>query len=360
LDLAKTTTYRIGRQYAISILLILFVAVLCFLTQDLIGYKSVALILLVAVSINAILFDIAPVVLSAFLSAVVWNFFFIPPVLTFHIGSTEDGLLFFMYFVIASIHAVLTYKIRQVEKKERDEEEKIKTIKLYNTLLNSLSHELRTPVSTILGAVDTLKESRDRLSDANQAELLSQIDIASIRLNRQVENLLNMSRLESSMLKLNLNWCDLNDLVNSTVHKLEAYSTHHHIVFGANDRLPLFKIDAGLIEQVVHNILYNALLYTPPSTTVTVTLGYEHEACVIRIADNGPGIAHADQQFVFDKFFRVAHTRSGGSGLGLSIAKGFVEAHNGSIQLLNGAEPGAHFVVTLPVETSFVANLKNE
>ena len=88
--------------------------------------------------------------------------------MTFHIGTPEDGLLFLMYFVIASINAVLSYKIREVEKKERDKEEKINTIKLYNTLLNSLSHELKTPISTIIGAVDTIKEHKEKLSTSNQ------------------------------------------------------------------------------------------------------------------------------------------------------------------------------------------------
>lgn len=104
--------------------------VLCFLFVDIIGYRAVALILLLVMSLNAILFDIYPVILSALLSALIWNFFFIPPTLTFHIGSPEDALMFLMYFVIASINAVLTYKIRENEKKQRDEVEKANAIKL--------------------------------------------------------------------------------------------------------------------------------------------------------------------------------------------------------------------------------------
>lgn len=116
--------------------------------------------------------------------------------------------MFLLYFFIALVNAVLTFKIRKEEKKARHKEEKEHTIKLYNTLLNSLSHELRTPISTIIGAVDTLKDQKEKISSNNQIELLNQIDTASMRLNRQVENLLNMSRLEWGMLKLNLSWCD--------------------------------------------------------------------------------------------------------------------------------------------------------
>lgn len=335
-------------------------AIPCYFSADFIGYKTVALILLLVVSINAILFDIFPVVLSALLSALIWNFFFIPPILTFHIDNAEDGLMFLMYFVIASINAVLTYKIRQVERKERDEEEKLKTIKLYNTLLNSLSHELRTPVSTIIGAVDTLKEAKDKLSPDQQSELLSQMELASTRLNRQVENLLNMSRLESGMLKLHWDWCDLNELIFSIIQKLSPTNGTHQILFGGNESLPLFKMDMGLMEQVLHNIIYNATQYTPENSIITITASHLSDQCVITISDNGKGFPESEIPFVFDKFYRLPQTKSGGSGLGLSIAKGFVEAHNGTISLENRKEGGAVFTITIPAETSFMNNLKNE
>lgn len=358
LDLLRTRKYSKKNQYMISTMLIVLTAVLCFFSVDFIGYRAIALILLLVVSVNAILFDIFPVMLSALLSAIIWNFFFIPPILTFHIGTPEDALMFLMYFVIASINAVLTYKIREVERKERDEEEKLKTIKLYNTLLNSLSHELRTPVSAIIGAVDTLKESKDKLSPTNQLELLSQIDIASIRLNKQIENLLNMSRLESGMLKLNLDWCDLNELIFSVIQKLSISNSKHKIVFNANEHLPLFKLDNGLIEQVLYNIIYNAIQYTPDNSTIKIDATHENDNCVITISDNGNGFPEDEIQNVFEKFYRLPQSKAGGSGLGLSIAKGFVEAHNGNITLEN--EAGAKFTITIPTETSFINNLKND
>ena len=228
-------------QYIISISLIAIVSVICFLTADLIGYKVIALILLLVVSVLAMTFDIYQVLCAAILSALIWNFFFIPPLFTFHIDNTEDILLFLMYFVIALVNAVLTFKIRAAEKKARDKEEKEKTIKLYNTLLNSLSHELRTPIATILGAVDTIKENKERLTSIQQSELLTAIDIASIRLNRQVENLLNMSRLETGMLKPKLDWVDTNELIHSVCKKLGFVIGGHKFIFSANDQLPLFK-----------------------------------------------------------------------------------------------------------------------
>ena len=186
-------------QYFLSLLLVIAIALICFSFKNLIGYKIVALILLMAVSVVAMLFEILPVLLAAILSAVIWNVFFIPPLYSFRISNTEDLLMFLMYFIIALVNVVLTFKIREAEKKARDKEEKEKELKLYNTLLNSLSHELRTPIATILGSVEMLKDDEDKLSAVSQTELLDEIFTAGNRLNRQVENILNMSRLESGM-----------------------------------------------------------------------------------------------------------------------------------------------------------------
>jgi two-component system sensor histidine kinase KdpD len=355
-----TRKYNLPAQYFISLALVIAVSIGCFLAVDLIGYRVVALLLLVTVSLIAMFFDILPVLCAAVLSALIWNFFFIPPLFTFHINNAEDLLMFLMYFLIALGNAVFTFKIRDQEKKVREKEEKENTIKLYNTLLNSLSHELRTPVSTIIGAVDTLKENKDKLSFDNQNELLSQIDIASIRLNRQVENLLNMSRLETGTLKLHLDWCDANELVFSVLQKLSLGNGNHTIAFAANENLPLVKLDSGLIEQVLHNLIHNAILYTPENSTIRITVIHQSGNLAITISDSGPGFPEKEIPVVFEKFYRLPQTKSGGSGLGLSIAKGFVEAHNGAIQLENNDEGGAKFIINIPTEPSFMNNLKNE
>lgn len=347
-------------QYLISIGLVLMVSVLCFYSAHYIGYKVVALVLLMTVSLIAMLFEILPVLVAATLSAVSWNFFFIPPIYTFHITNTEDFLMFLLYFFIALLNAVLTFKIREAESNARDKEEKENTIKLYNTLLNSLSHELRTPISTILGAVDTLKENKDKLSETNQNELLAEIDKASIRLNRQVENLLNMSRLESGMLKPKLDWCEINELIYAVIQKVTSASDNHTIAFQPKENLPLFKLDAGLIEQVLYNLVHNAIQYTPEKTIIHIEASYENQHCAISICDNGNGFPEHEMTFVFDKFYRLPHSKTGGSGLGLSIAKGFVEAHFGQLTLENNATGGAHFNITIPAETSFINHLKNE
>src|SRR6478672_9547549 len=151
-------------QYLLSVIIIVGAALVCFGFSGLMGYRVVALVLLFSVSVLAVSFDILPVLLSAFLSAFIWDFFFIPPRFTIHVDTTEDSILLIMYFVVAMINAVLTYKIRQIEKSSRQKEEKANAIKLYNTLLNSLSHELRTPIATIIGATDNLQTNSKNLS----------------------------------------------------------------------------------------------------------------------------------------------------------------------------------------------------
>lgn len=308
------------------------------------------------VSLLAMLFDILPVLIAALLSALIWNFFFIPPIYTFHIDTAEDLLMFFLYFVIALVNAVLTFKIKQAEKIARDKEEKENTIKLYNTLLNSLSHELRTPIATIIGAVDTIKDNT-RLSSIQQNELLSQIDIASTRLNKQVENLLNMSRLETGLLKLNLQWCDVNELINLIIQKA---NTDKRVICTPNEDLPICKIDSGLIEQAIQNIVSNAIQYTPENATIIIDTTIDDSILCISIADNGEGIPPELLNEVFNKFYRLPNTKAGGTGLGLSIAKGFVEAHNGTIKATNNLSCGLKVIIELPVETTYINNLKNE
>lgn len=350
----------IFRQTIVSLFFIVIISVSSFALESLIGYKVVAFILLLAVSVLAMLFDIVPVLLTAVFSALIWNFFFIPPVYTFHIGTPENALMFSMYFMVAFINAVLTFKIKDAEKKARDKEEKDKAIELYNTLLNSLSHELRTPISTIIGAIDTIRENENRLTADNKEQLLSEIEIAGLRLNRHVENLLNMSRLEAGVLKPKLDWCDINELIYSVINVHIKEAGRHTIMFNPNEKLPLYKVDRIFIEQVLQNLLHNALQYTPPGTAITIEALSQVPYCRIIVSDNGEGFPADKVNDVFDKFYRVSQSVTGGLGLGLSIARGFVEAHGGTIRIENQPAGGARFIIDLPVEMSPINDVKNE
>lgn len=327
------------QQYWLSSAVVCLVSVLCFLLSGQIVPQTVAFILLLTVSVLALFFTILPVLLAAVLSAGIWDFFFLQPRYNFRVGNTEDKILLSMYFVIALVNAVLTYKIRQVEKVARRKEEKTRTLKLYNTLLNSLSHELRTPIATIIGATDNLLEQPSRLSAGDSRKLLSEIAVASLRLNRQVDNLLNMSRLESGYIQPKKDWCNIHELVCSIIKNLEEQLVRHRVEICVREGLPLVRMDYGLMEQAIGNLVYNATLYTPEGSLIRIGAdcpGGEGDGSVlIFVEDNGPGFPEEEIGKVFEKFYRLNDAGIRGSGLGLSIVKGFVEAHNGTVTLTN-------------------------
>lgn len=328
--------------------------------HDLVGYRVVAFMLLVSVSILALLYDIRPVIAAAIGSALIWDLLFIPPRFTFTIGSTEDQLLLLTYFVVAIIHAVLTMKIRHEQKLAREKEAKASQLKFYNALLNSLSHELRTPITTILGATDNLLTNKSSISDKDKEELLQGISTAALRLNQQVENLLSMSRLESGVFKIKPDWVDVRELIYTTVQRLEPGISKYRLSIFIPETMPLVKLDVGIMEQVLYNLLNNILQHTPEGTDIIVNANYDDGQLSLSISDTGKGFPEAEIQRVFDKFYRVNGSKPGGTGLGLSIVKGFVEAHQGTVKLRNLPLSGAEFAIAIPTEASYLSGLKNE
>jgi two-component system, OmpR family, sensor histidine kinase KdpD len=348
-----------GKQYLYSAAIVLFISAICFGLSGFMGYRVVAFILLLTVSLLAVTFDILPVLLAAALSAFVWNFFFIPPRFTLHVSTTEDTILLVMYFVIAMISGILTFKIRQLEKTFRVKEERANSVKLYNTILNSLSHELRTPLATIIGAADNLQLNKN-LTNENRDQLISEISRASLRLNQQVENLLNISRLESGHIKPKNDWCDIVELIYETVKRVEENSVKRKINISVNQNLPLCSLDKGMLEQVIYNLLINAAIHTEPSCSIAISATCHADILQIIIEDNGKGLTHVDTKDVFLKFSRTKNPKTSGSGLGLSIVKGFTEALGGTVDLEKANGSGARFTISIPVKTTHLTIIGNE
>ncbi|PKP07374.1 MAG: hypothetical protein CVU10_07485 [Bacteroidetes bacterium HGW-Bacteroidetes-5] len=482
-------------QYLLSIIIVGCTALLCSPLSNIQSYHIVSFILLFVVSIMATIMSVGPVLLMSTLSALVWNFMFIPPRLTFHIEKPEDILMFGMFFIIAFVNGVLTTRVRKQERLAREREERTNALfvltkklsdsygivdvisvatkeieitfslnpvfilvehggslnssyrlqksdtlesnendiaewalnnshcagrytntfvneantfypllgtrvntgvvvvkhngsfsgdrkifwdtfltqissalereflgeiaqrawlldesdRLFKTLFNSISHELRIPVATILGAADTLLSLPS--PEKVQPELYREIFTASIRLNRLIENLLNMSRLESGRISTRLLWCDVNDLVSKIREDLNEELELFTFNVSIQEDMPLVKIDFGLIEQVLYNLIYNSCEYTPLSSKIWLSIYYDNGYLVIKIEDSGPGFPESAIENVFNKFFKVDGLKSGGLGLGLSITKGFVEAHQGTIVLENRKEGGAAFTIKIPSET---------
>jgi two-component system sensor histidine kinase KdpD len=347
-------------QILISITIVLPLSAFLFIFNRHIDYPIVALVLLFIVSLFAVTLDIIPVLISATLSALILNFYFIPPLYTFHIASANDLFLFLIFFIVSIVNAILTYKIRKIQVEANEKKEKEKTIELYNTVLNSLSHELRTPLATITASVDTLSYTPNKLNEEQKSILLNQIQIASTRLNDQVENLLNMSRLDSGIIQLKYNWCDVNELIQNVINPI-AETTNKSIIFLDDTSIPLILIDEGLLIQILSNLINNAVVHTYDQATIFISASIENEKMlVINVSDTGLNLPKEEIPRLFNKFYRVDNNAKGGIGLGLSIVKGYVEALNGSIGIIPNKPQGLIFVVNLPAQVSYLNKLKNE
>lgn len=222
--------------------------------------------------------------------------------------------------------------------------------KLHQTLLNSISHEMRTPLTAILGAASALEQKKVANDPAYVLSVAEGLHDAADRLNRVIENLLDMSRLSSGVLSLKLEWHDVNDLLSVVVKKLEKPLAKHKIKIHFLDDVVLLKIDFRLMEHALANVVLNAAIYSPLGSEINISLKKLESEFVISIEDNGAGIPEDSLPKIFDKFYRVPGSPTGGTGLGLSIVKSIIELHKGEIYATNINPHGAKFTITLPLE----------
>jgi two-component system, OmpR family, sensor histidine kinase KdpD len=218
--------------------------------------------------------------------------------------------------------------------------------RLYTTLLNSISHELRTPIAAIKGAASGLSSAP---SEPDRAALLHDIQSATDRLNRLVENLLDMSRLESGRLQIKRDWCDIGEIIGVAANRLDECSEVHPIEIEVAPNLPLLQVDFVLLEQAIINLIENACRYTPAGKPILVTAVQEGRAVLVTIEDQGSGVPADKLDTIFEKFYRLPGTPTGGTGLGLSISRGLIEAHGGTLIAENRAEGGTRFTIHLPI-----------
>jgi two-component system sensor histidine kinase KdpD len=225
--------------------------------------------------------------------------------------------------------------------------------RMRSLLFNSISHDLRTPLASILGAATSLRQDHDRLPAAAREDLLDTVQEESERLNRFVGNLLDMTRLEAGVLQPKRAWIDIRDIVGSALRRTRTLLARHTVRVEAEPALPPMNLDATLIEQVVVNLLDNAQKYSDAGSEIVVRLAQAEDKLLIDVIDQGLGIPESERDLIFDKFYRVraGDRRQAGTGLGLSICKGFVVAHGGSIKALPAPEgEGAMIRVCLPVD----------
>lgn len=226
------------------------------------------------------------------------------------------------------------------------------TEKLRSALLTSISHDLRTPLASILGSATSLRQYRAQLSETDQDQLLGTVQEEAERLNHFIANLLDMTRLESGALVPNIELIDLGDVAGSLLRRVQPLTKDHKVVLDLEPGLPLLRMDPVLFEQALFNLMDNAAKYAPQDTAITLRARREQGAVKVQVLDEGAGLPEQEQERIFDKFYRVrsGDRKRAGTGLGLAIARGFIEAMGGTITGANRTDrPGAVFTATLPV-----------
>ncbi len=487
------------RQYLAAtgvVLLATLVNLLLEIVEPRRGEYSTALILLLAVVVLATFLEVGPTLVAATLSALVWDYFFLPPRFAFRVNQFEDAMLLGLYFVVAIAVGQLTARIRAQQVAERQREDRATALylltrelteateldqipqkvvermqhvfeaqiavllvdqsghlkqhpagtfkmagtehrvaawvleqqhpagkfteheptaealyvplkasagtvgvlglrfkqlvppsigqrnlldafsqqvalalerhrlqavsekskllaeseRLSQNLLNSMSHEIRTPIAAITSAAGNLVEFQESDFSETQKAMVMEIQEATARLNRLVGNVLDITRLESGHVKPKLELCDVRDLVQTAVRETRKELSGHHLTVEVPPDLPLVRLDFVLTLQTLTNLLSNAAFHTPKGTEVRLSARVEGPALVLIVADRGPGIAPQSLARIFEKFHRGPNAPTGGTGLGLSLVKGFVEAQGGEVQAANAPAGGAVFTLRLPLD----------
>ncbi|MBN2026599.1 MAG: sensor histidine kinase KdpD [Actinobacteria bacterium] len=237
--------------------------------------------------------------------------------------------------------AITTQHVRALEASDR----------LWNALFDSVSHDLRTPLSSITGAATTLMDQSTEFTPEQRISLLRNIERGSAQMNRLVGKLLDMARVESGSLHIETEWCDVQDIVGVALSEFSEAWEDHKITVAIQPDMPLIQVDFGLMVQVQINLIDNAIKYSPEGTEIEIIWEVVGEDIVSSVSDRGLGISQPDKEAIFDKFIRLnaAHPVQG-TGLGLSICKGIVEAHHGRIWVEDRPGGGSLFSFSLPVE----------
>lgn len=484
-------------QYAMAVTVVLLVSLANCSLKPIVGVHATALIYLLAVVVLALFVGRGPVFLAATLSALIWDYYFLPPVFEFRVTTFEDGALVVTYFVVALVLGELMSRTREQEEARRQGEVRATALyvltrelaaltdldvtlpkvvrqmreifdaeitlvlegspkrlaadahpsssfemnaaerkaavrvfeygqwagqftgnpmaaqalyaplvtgeaivgvvglkfnqsaspttiqrelliafaqqialaldrirlretserarllaeseRLSKTLLNSISHEIRTPIAAIKSATGNLAELSEPPLSEPQHAMLAEIHEANDRLDRLVGKVLEIARLESGSVKPKATLCDVTDLIHMAVKETRKELAQHKLTVDIAPGLPLVPMDFVLTQQTLTNLLSNAAFHTPAGTAIQLTARADGGKLTFVVADEGPGIPAESLPRVFEKFYRGTNAAAGGTGLGLSLVKGFIEAQGGTVHVQNRATKGAAFTLCLPL-----------
>jgi K+-sensing histidine kinase KdpD len=370
--------------YALAVAGIIVVTVSLKLFDGNINATTVALALLVVVLFVATAFGSGPAVVASLLGGVCFNYFFLPPIGTLNIADPHNWIALLAFLITAITAGQLSARAKRRAEEAYAAQQEVERLyhelqdsferssqtkalkqseRLKSALLDAVTHDLRTPLTSIKASVTTLldgERSRERdaaegqLGKEGRREMLEVIDEEADRLDRFIEGLMELARIEAGEMHLRRKWSSLTEIIVVAMKRAEPRTRAHRVELWLDEELPAVRVDERAMSEVVYVLVENAAKYSPPASIIRVLAkGGEEGSVQLVVEDQGPGIPVELRERVFDKFFRAMRDgdkSKSGTGMGLAIAKGIVEAHGGHISIADsGDSNGIRVVVVLPI-----------
>ncbi len=336
--------------YLKSALAVALVALAAHLLTRFVALPHVSVLFVAAVIISAALWGLGPSLAAAFLSVVAGSYLFYSPIYSFHVTDPQDYADLAVFVIVAVLTSRLADGVRRQAREIADARLKAQGEALREALLNSVSHDLQTPLAAILGSASVLESLGERGDPHVRRELAATIREEAERLANHIGNVLDLTRVRAGQIAPRLELVELMDIVNGALRRKEKALAGRTLQVDVPPRLPMLRLDLFLMEHAVANVLDNAAKFSPPGSTVRVTAREEGGAVLLEIADEGCGIRAEELDRVFEAFYRGSPREgAAGSGLGLAICRAFVAANGGSVTISSaGAGRGAQVRIRLP------------
>jgi len=289
-------------------------------------------------------FGLGPAVFTGIAGLLVFDYIFVPPVLAFAVPGAKDSVTLVLMVAVAGVASVLAELLRRQAQRAAHQ---VEVERLRNALLSALSHDLRTPLTALVGASAMLCE--EGVSPEMRQHLSHMLANEAKRLNRLVRNLLEMTRLESGWIVATPMLQALDEAIGSALVHLEPALAGRRVQTHVPEGIPLLVFDPILIEQVIVNLVENALLHGGPDSPIDIHVRVDGRFVLVEVADRGPGVPPGDETRIFDRLYRARNAREGGAGLGLTICRAIVTVHQGRIWFTNRLGGGGVVAFTLPI-----------
>jgi K+-sensing histidine kinase KdpD len=320
----------------------------CHAIRDRVTLAELVMVYLLGVVVVALRSKLSASIFAALLATLVFDLFFIPPFMAFTPLDPRHIVTLAVMLVVAVVISGLADLARRQASAAHRARGEAETERLRNALLSSISHDLKTPLTAITGAATTMLED-EALDGATRRDLTQTIYEEADHLNRLVSNLLYMTRLESGVVRVRKEWQPLEDVIDTAMSRLDSRLHGRELIMHFPDSVPSAPFDAVLIEQVLVNLIENAIRYTAASTPIEISATDTPSCAMLEVADRGAGVPESERSRIFDKFYRSDPRRAdGGVGLGLTISNAIVRAHGGKLWVEGREGGGARFRFTLP------------